>query len=133
VASSYWTINNSSQLSSVVHCGNIREIQVTDIFEGTQFRYLDLRTLFGAVFVGLHQGREDVAAASRSLSLFAIAAVASAVRVAVRQNIFSFCVTRIRDRTKKVFSSAIANFLFVSQVSFAKWEVLFKYRQLLAT
>lgn len=63
-----------------------------------------MRTLFGAVFVGLLQGREgidDVAAASRSLSLSAIAAVASAVRVAVRQNIFSFCVTRIRDRKKK--------------------------------
>jgi hypothetical protein len=75
---------------------------VTDIFEGPQFRYLDLRTLFGAVFVGLLQEREDVAAASRSLSLSAIAAVASAVRVAVRQNIFSFCVTRIRDRKKKV-------------------------------
>jgi hypothetical protein len=80
-----------------------------------------------------HQGREDVAAASCSLSLFAIAAVASVVRVAVRQNIFSFCVTRIRDRKKKVFSSAISNFLFVSQVSFAIGEVLFKYRQLLAT
>jgi hypothetical protein len=89
------------------------------------------------VFVGLLQGRdgiEDVAAASRSLSLSAIAAVASAVRVAVRQNIFSFCVTRIRDKKKKRFvSSAISNFLFVSQVSFAKGEVLCKYRQLLAT
>ncbi len=110
---------------------------MTDIFEGPQFRYLDLRTLFGAVFVGLLQGRdgiEDVAAASRSLSLSAIAAVASAVRVAVRQNIFSFCVTRIRDKKKKRFvSSAISNFLFVSQVSFAKGEVLCKYRQLLAT
>ncbi len=104
VASSHWTINNSSQLSSVVHCDIIRETQVTYIFEGPQFRYLDLRTLFGAVFVGLLQwrdGREDVAAASRSLSLSAIAAVASAVRVAVRQNIFSFCVTRIRDRKQK--------------------------------
>lgn len=109
---------------------------MTDIFEGPQFRYLDLRTLFGAVFVGLLQerdGREDVAAASRSLSLSAIAAVASAVRVAVRQNIFSFCVTRIRDRKKRFVSSAITNFLFVSQVSFAKGEVLCKYRQLLAT
>lgn len=105
---------------------------MTDIFEGPQFRYLDLRTLFGAVFVGLLQerdGREDVAAASRSLSLSAIAAV----RVAVRQNIFSFCVTRIRDRKKRFVSSAITNFLFVSQVSFAKGEVLCKYRQLLAT